>query len=64
MSRANLDIIPRLYALAVAAEVSVCEPSRQDTARVARDAAAEISRLRRRIEELEASLDKLGRSCA
>jgi hypothetical protein len=68
MSQANnphitnpFDVIPRLNALSVAAEIGV---SPLDRKRMARDAAAEIGQLRRRIEGLTMRLDRLhGKRC-
>jgi hypothetical protein len=53
------DIIARLHALAVAAEVSAGTLDRKRVAALARDAADEISRLRRKVEGLQARLDGL-----
>jgi MFS family permease len=53
------DLIPRLYALAVAAEISVGVLDRKHVAAIARDAAAELQHLRRRIKGLQARLNGL-----
>jgi hypothetical protein len=57
----QLDLIPRLYALAVAAEISVGALDRKHVAAIARDAAAELQHLRRRIKGLQARLNGLAR---
>ena len=50
------DIVTQLYVLATAAELSVGEVNRKQTAAVAREAAGTIRRLRRQIEGLKARL--------
>jgi hypothetical protein len=52
------DVIPRLRALAVAAEINASPLERKRVRALAREAAAEIERLRRRVEGLEMRLGK------
>jgi hypothetical protein len=52
------DLVARLFTLAAAADVSVSQLDRKKVSSLAREAAAEIGRLRRRIEGLEQRLSK------
>jgi hypothetical protein len=52
------DVIPRLRALAVATEIAASPLERKRVSALAREAAAEIARLRRRVEGLEMRLGK------
>jgi len=52
----SLDIIERLYFLAQAMEIAIAQPRRRSAAALAREAAATIRKLRRRIGALEVRL--------
>jgi hypothetical protein len=57
----DVEIVTRLFSLALAAEIGASQLDRKRVAKLARDAAGEIVRLCRVIEALEARLEELQR---